>query len=79
MSCRAFARRIEHRCLESLFEKFRAEEIHFDLQITPRNRPLCEFFAELVEGPPGPGLRVSKKTFIEKCPRLFHRVNACEA
>jgi FkbH-like protein len=74
MSCRAFARRIEHRCLELLFEKFRVEEILFDLQVTARNRPLREFFAELSDGPPGPGLQLSKKTFIEKCPRLFHRV-----
>ena len=74
MSCRAFARRIEHRCLELLFEKFRVEEVLFDLQVTPRNRPLCEFFAELSDGPPGPGLQLSKKTFIQKCPRLFHRV-----
>src|SRR5216683_1827439 len=70
MSCRAFARRIEHRCLEVLFEKFRVEEILFDLQVTPRNRPLCEFFADLSDGPPGPGFQLSKKTFIQKCPRL---------
>jgi FkbH-like protein len=74
MSCRAFARRIEHRCLELLFEKFGAEEILFDLQVTPRNRPICEFFAELLDGPPGPGLRLSKKTFIQKCPPLFHQI-----
>jgi len=74
MSCRAFARRIEHRCLELLFEKFRVEEILFDLQETPRNRPLREFFAELSDQAPAPGLQLSKKTFLQKCPRLFHRV-----
>ena len=24
--------------------------------------------------PPGPGFQLSKKTFIQKCPRLFHKV-----
>ncbi len=76
MSCRAFARRIEHHCLELLFERFRAEEILFDWQITPRNRPFCEFLAELVDSPPGPTFRLSRVAFIQKRPRLFHRITS---
>lgn len=74
MSCRAFARRIEHRCLDALFEKFGAEEIAFDYQATPRNGPLQEFFTELTGRPPEPGLRLSRSLFARRRPPLFQTV-----
>lgn len=74
MSCRAFSRRIEHHSLKHLFEKFDADEIVFDFQLTQRNGPLQDFFLELVGSPPLQGLKVSRASFFEKVPPLFHRV-----
>jgi predicted enzyme involved in methoxymalonyl-ACP biosynthesis len=75
MSCRAFARRIEHRCLSVLFEKFGAAEIAFDFRPTPRNGPIQEFFTELTKSAPAPDLRLSKGAFTEGCPALFQAVH----
>lgn len=74
MSCRAFSRRIEHQCLEYLFEKLDAEEIVFDFEATPRNGPLQDFLAELLGGPPAPSLTVRKACVDAKTPALFHRI-----
>jgi hypothetical protein len=74
MSCRAFSRRVEHQCLKFLFEKLEAEEIIFDFEATPRNGPIQDFFAEWLEGPPGPTLSVRKACFEAKAPTLFHRI-----
>jgi FkbH-like protein len=76
MSCRAFARRIEHRCLDVLFEKFGVDEIAFDFQNTPRNGPIQEFFTELTGHPPEPGFRLSRGLFARRCPELFQTVHA---
>ena len=74
MSCRAFSRRIEHQSLNRLFEKFGAEEISFDYQATPRNGPLQEFLASMLDSEPTSNLRLSRTVFEEKSPSLFHRV-----
>ena len=74
MSCRAFSRRIEHRCLKYLFEKLDVDEIVFDYKLTPRNGPIQDFFAELMEGAPEPSLSVQKTYFNVKAPALFHRI-----
>ncbi len=74
MSCRAFSRRIEHRCLKYLFEKLDVDEIVFDYKLTPRNGPIQDFFAELMEGAPEPSLSVQKTCFNVKAPALFHRI-----
>jgi FkbH-like protein len=74
MSCRAFSRRIEHQCLKYLFEKLDADEIVFDYEVTPRNGPRQDFFAELLGGPPEPSLSVRKASFDVKVPALFHQV-----
>jgi FkbH-like protein len=73
MSCRAFSRRIEHRCLERLFEHLGAERIAFDFQETSRNGPLVDFFRELLGEPPAPGFSLSRAAFAERCPPLHHR------
>jgi FkbH-like protein len=75
MSCRAFSRRIEHQCLKYLFEKMGVEEIVFDYVATPRNGPIQNFFAELLQGPPPENLSLEKAAFSVKAPPLFHRVN----
>jgi FkbH-like protein len=47
LSCRAFARRIEHLTLKTLFERFGAERVVLDVVRTARNGPLQEFVASL--------------------------------
>jgi FkbH-like protein len=79
MSCRAFSRRIEHQCLKYLFEKTHVDEITFDYAQTPRNGPIQNFLADLLEGSPSPNLFLSKATFDAKAPALFHRVVALAA
>jgi FkbH-like protein len=74
MSCRAFSRRIEHHSLKRLFEKFDADEAVFDFQATERNGPTQDFFQELAGELPQPGLKISRTSFLEKAPPLFHRV-----
>ncbi len=74
MSCRAFSRRVEHHSLKRLFDKFDADEAVFDFQPTERNGPTQDFFLELVGDPPQPGLKISRASFQEKAPPLFHRV-----
>jgi FkbH-like protein len=63
MSCRAFSRRIEYRCLEELFAKFGLDEIEFDYVTTDRNSPLREFLAEILGEAPWPGCTISRKVF----------------
>jgi FkbH-like protein len=74
MSCRAFSRRIEHQCLKYLFEKLDVDEIVFDYEATPRNGPIRDFFAELLDGATAPSLSIRKASFNAKAPALFHRI-----
>ncbi len=74
MSCRAFSRRIEHRCLQALFEKYEVDEIAFDFRATPKNGPFQEFLAELSNNLTEPWAPLSRETFAEKSPRLFHQI-----
>jgi FkbH-like protein len=78
MSCRAFSRRIEHRTLQQLFEKYRADEIILDFQATPRNGPLQDFLADLTGAPARPNMTISRAAFQEKIPPLFHQVEETE-
>jgi FkbH-like protein len=74
MSCRAFSRRIEHRCLEELFQKYGVNEIAFDFVETPRNRPIQSFLEEICSAPKSSGPSVSRHDFFEKRPACYHRV-----
>jgi len=74
MSCRAFSRRIEHRCLKELFDRFSREQIFFDFQATPRNGPLREFFLGILGSEPTSAFRIVRGTFEEKCPPLYHKL-----
>ncbi len=74
MSCRAFSRRIEHQSLKYLFETFAVDAIDFDYQSTDRNGPLKEFFTQFFGEHLNPRLRLSRISFFERTPRLFHRV-----
>jgi FkbH-like protein len=74
LSCRAFSRRIEHRCIERLFARFDAREVVLDFTPTPRNGPLRDFFGRLLGRPVEPGARLSREDFAARCPRLFDHV-----
>jgi len=74
MSCRAFARRIEHQTLKILFETTGASEITFDFTPTARNGPLQEFFAGLLGKQPQAEFRLTRSQFEAKCLTLYHEV-----
>jgi predicted enzyme involved in methoxymalonyl-ACP biosynthesis len=76
MSCRAFSRRVEQQCLNWLFDNFELEELRFDYQQTDRNKPLQDFFSSIIAAPLPSDLRISRHTFFEKCPPLFHEAKA---
>ncbi len=74
LSCRAFSRRIEHRCLERLFARFAAREIAFDFTPTPRNGPLRDFLAGLLGRAPASPARLRLEDFAARCPPLHQEV-----
>jgi FkbH-like protein len=67
MSCRAFSRGIEHRCLEDLFEHFAADQVTFAFQPTERNFPLQEFLAHVLGESPFPGCKLARADFKTHC------------
>jgi FkbH-like protein len=74
MSCRAFARRIEHQCLQALFERSGAGKMIFHFAATPKNGPLREFFTAVHGSPPQGHLTLTRQRFTEVCPPLYHRI-----
>jgi FkbH-like protein len=74
MSCRAFSRRVEHRCIEELFTRYPIDAIEFDFESTPKNGPLREFLADTLGQEPHPGCRLSKSDFMANRHETFHRV-----
>ena len=74
MSCRAFSRRIEHRCMEELFERFKLEEIVFNFLATPKNGPTREFLKEILGQEPGEVCRISRTQFASKRRETFQQV-----
>ena len=74
MSCRAFARRIEHQTLKVLFETTDAREIAFDFTPTAKNGPLRDFFASLLGEEPQSQFRLTRSQFDATCPALYHEV-----
>jgi FkbH-like protein len=77
LSCRAFSRRIEHRTLQHLFERFKSERIEFDFQATPRNEPLQSFFRSLGVIPES-GYVLERDAFLAQCPPLYQTVEDLE-
>jgi FkbH-like protein len=78
MSCRAFARRIEHQCLQVLFDRYGVQSLTFEFEPTPRNGPLQEFLAGMpaskLDGP----LRITRDQFASRCPALYHQIRVME-
>ncbi len=74
MSCRAFSRRIEHQCLQYLFDEFGTERVIFEYTATTRNGPLQEFLKSLVGGVLETPLCLTKEMHSSRPIPLFHRV-----
>ncbi|HXW15847.1 MAG TPA: HAD-IIIC family phosphatase, partial [Terriglobia bacterium] len=74
MSCRAFSRQIEHRCLQELYARFDVDEIEFDFAATDRNKPLQAFLSDMLGEPPFPGCILRRAYFFAKCPQKFRDV-----
>jgi FkbH-like protein len=75
LSCRAFGRRIEHHCLQVLFEKLGADRVRFAYEATDRNKPITRCLSELLGGDPGSDAVLRAPEFHGRCPRLFHHVS----
>ncbi len=76
MSCRAFSRHIEFRCLEYLFENLKVSEIEVAYSPTPRNGPAREFLAQFLDEGPDGACRIRRKIFMSRKPALFQKVNS---
>jgi FkbH-like protein len=74
MSCRAFSRRIEHRCFEELLSRFDSDEVEFDFVETPRNEPFRTFLVDTLGAVAGTPARVNPNDFSNKKVRTYHRV-----
>jgi FkbH-like protein len=80
MSCRAFARRIEHQCLKALFDRSGADRVRLAYADTGRNGPF-RLFLEGVQNGDGvhrvesdSTLNIARTDFEAACPRLYHNV-----
>ncbi|GDX40243.1 hypothetical protein LBMAG21_05350 [Armatimonadota bacterium] len=78
MSCRAFARHIEYRSLELLFEHFQVENISMDYQKTERNGPTHELLSALGDGEETSPFAISKSEFEQNRPTLYHTTRIIE-
>ena len=74
MSCRAFSRRIEHRCIEELLKRFDVDEIVFDFIATPKNGPIREFLGQIMGVEPTLQCRTSREQFAAQKTETFHHV-----
>jgi FkbH-like protein len=74
MSCRAFSRHIEYRCLEYLFETLGVSEIELEFQSTERNRPIRDFLSQFVDLESAAPVRIGRDTFMSRKPALSHRL-----
>lgn len=75
MSCRAFSRRIEHQCLEQLFERFDVDELVFDFVGSTRNEPIRIFLTDVLGTSPESGCCLSRQDFLERRPKAYHRIS----
>jgi FkbH-like protein len=74
LSCRAFSRRIEHRMLRSLFDRFRTRTVSVAYTPTARNAPVREFLAAFASVGESSPVRVTQERFDAGCPNLYDEV-----
>jgi FkbH-like protein len=75
MSCRAFGRHIEHKCLEYLFDQWDVAEIELGYQATARNEPAREFLSQFWDQQTDSACKIQRQVFMSRKPALFHSVN----
>jgi len=61
MSCRAFSRRIEYKCLAELLDRFNPDEIEFDYLQTDRNGPIGTFLSDVLGALPMSSCTISRE------------------
>jgi FkbH-like protein len=66
MSCRAFGRHVEYRCIEKLFDLTSASAIILDFEPTGRNGPIRDFLGDLLGAPLAGEYVLSKEQFERK-------------
>ena len=74
MSCRAFARRIEHQCLKALFDQYSVREIYVNFAPTPKNGPAHDFLSAIAGTPLDAPLSIPRTQFDATAPPLYHQV-----
>jgi FkbH-like protein len=74
LSCRAFARRIEHQCIQALLEETGASTLEFRFIPTPRNGPIQDFAQGILGWKPESTFQFTPVEFAERWPPLYHRV-----
>lgn len=74
MSCRAFARRVEHHTLRHVFDRFATQEVALAFQPTGRNVAVSAFLASLAGREPQAELRLTRESFERSAPPLVHCV-----
>ena len=80
MSCRAFARRIEHQSLRALFDRFNGERVELDYRPTERNGPTQEFLAEFFDLGGGAGrLTLTRDDFHARTRPTYHTLEELDA
>jgi predicted enzyme involved in methoxymalonyl-ACP biosynthesis len=74
MSCRAFSRRIEHRCLEELFARFSLKEIVGNFVPTAKNGPIQEFLTDVLGHEPQANCVISRGAYMANRRDTFQKV-----
>ncbi len=74
MSCRAFARRIEHQCVRQVFEQLNVRNLVLDFQRTPKNGPIRDFLTTVCGAAPDGSAAIDREAFERTCPPLYHTV-----
>jgi FkbH-like protein len=74
MSCRAFARRVEHHTLRHVFDRFGADDVTVAFHPTPRNVAVRDFLASVNGHKPRAPVRLTRAAFDRAAPPLVHRV-----
>jgi FkbH-like protein len=78
MSCRAFARRIEHQTLRALLEALAVDAISLAFRPTPRNGPMRDFLAAVTQRAPTDDVVIQRDEFEARCPRCYGKVTCDE-
>jgi FkbH-like protein len=74
LSCRAFARRIEHQCLQALLDETGASTVEFRFVPTPRNGPFQDFAQGILGRRPESTFQITRADFAQGRPRLYHQL-----